>query len=454
MLKKEKIIVIGAGLSGPLLAILLAKRGYAVAMYERRPDMRLNQVSAGRSINLALSNRGILPLKKIGMDDVVLKEAVAMHGRMIHDVNGNTNMQPYSGRQGEYIYSVSRGGLNMRLMDEAERNNIPIYFNHRCTHADLDSGEVTFLEETTGKEIRDKADIIIGTDGAGSAVRGAMLKQSSRFRFNFSQEYLEHGYKELRIPPGTAEKLFRIEKHALHIWPRGGFMLIALPNFDGSFTVTLFHYYKGEFGFDALNSAEKIMQFFTEEFPDSIPHMPELIKDFMENPTGVLSTVKCYPWQANHKFLLLGDAAHAIVPFYGQGMNCSFEDCLILDTVLEKHSGDWGKTMENYQKQRKPDTDAIADLAIENFYEMRDHVANVTFVKKRKLEMKLEQTYPDYYSKYALVTFREDLPYAVAKQRGTKQNEILLELCSTVDDVDALNLEEVYEKVRTVAAEG
>ena len=453
MLKKEKIIVIGAGLSGPLLAILLAKRGYDVSMYERRPDMRLSQIPAGRSINLALSNRGILPLKKIGMDDVVLKETIAMHGRMIHDVKGNTNLQPYSGRQGEYIYSVSRGGLNMRLMDEAERNNIPIYFNRRCTHADLDSGEVTFLEETTGKETRDKADVVIGTDGAGSAVRSAMLKQSSRFRFNFSQEYLEHGYKELRIPPGRAEELFRIEKHALHIWPRGGFMLIALPNFDGSFTVTLFHYYKGEFGFDALNSAEKIMQFFTEEFPDSIPHMPELTKDFMENPTGTLATVKCYPWQANHKFLLLGDAAHAIVPFYGQGMNCSFEDCLILDTVLEEHSGDWSKTMEDYQKRRKPDTDAIADLAIENFYEMRDHVANATFVKKRKLEMKLEQTYPDYYSKYALVTFREDLPYAVAKKRGTKQNEILLELCSAVDDVDALNLEEVYEKVRTVAAE-
>ena len=451
MAKKEKVIVIGAGLSGPLLAILLAKKGYAVSLYERRPDMRLTNISAGRSINLALSDRGIAPLRKIGMDKAVLKETVAMHGRMIHSISGTTNMQPYSGREGEYINSVSRGGLNIKLMDEAERNNIPIYFEHRCIHADPETGTTVFIDENTGAEIRETATVVIGTDGAGSAVRNALLKHSNQFRFSFSQEYLEHGYKELHIPPGTGENLFRIEKHALHIWPRGGFMLIALPNLDGSFTVTLFHRYKGEFGFDKLNAAARINQFFTTQFPDVIPHIPELTTDFLENPTGTLATVKCYPWQANHKLLLLGDAAHAIVPFYGQGMNCSFEDCLIFDIILEEHAGNWSSTIEAYQERRKPDTDAIADLAMENFYEMRDHVANENFVKKRQLEMKLEQTYSDYYSKYALVTFRPDLPYSKARERGLKQDALLLSLCRDVTTVDQLDLEEVYQKIRALA---
>lgn len=448
MRKKEKITIVGAGLSGPVLAVLLAKKGYTVALYERRPDMRVHDISAGRSINLVLSDRGLVPLRKIGMEEKVLEETVPMYGRMIHDVNGNTNMQPYSGRKGDCIYSSSRGGLNAKLMDEAERNNIPIYFNHRCVEADPETGTTLFIDEDTGEEVQVEADMVIGTDGAGSAVRNSMLKHSGRLRFNFSQEYLKHGYKELNIPPGTGENLFRIENHVLHIWPRGGFMLLALPNFDGSFTVTLFHYYKGATGFDKLTSAEKILEFFNDAFPDVVPHMPELASDFLQNPTGTLVTVRCYPWQALGKCLLLGDAAHAIVPFYGQGMNCAFEDCFIFDSLLEKYSGDWKKTLKAYQESRKADTDAIADLAIENFYEMRDHVANDTFVKKHRLEMKLEHAYTDYYSKYSLVTFREDMPYTVARERGKKQDKLLLDLCSKVKDIEELDLDMVYRKVK------
>ncbi len=352
----SKVIIIGAGLAGSLLAIYLAKRNIAVDVYEARCDMRLEEVAAGRSINLALSDRGIAALREVGMDEYMLAEAVPMHGRMIHTVSGDTKLLPYSGRQGEYINSVSRAGLNVALINEAEKyEGVNFHFNERCLDFDCATGSTTFSSGVTAN-----ADTVIATDGAGSAIRNAMLHGGVE-RFDFSQTWLEHGYKELHIPPSQlgnpARSAFAIEKNALHIWPRHKFMMIALPNFDGSFTCTLFLAHKGEDSFEEISrgftqikanqnsenprnprssAAESLLEFFNREFPDAVPLMPTLTEDFFANPTGNLGTIRCYPWNAGGKALLLGDSAHALVPFYGQGMNCAFEDVRVLDQLIEK----------------------------------------------------------------------------------------------------------------------
>ncbi|MEJ7847182.1 MAG: NAD(P)/FAD-dependent oxidoreductase [Pyrinomonadaceae bacterium] len=464
----NKVIIVGAGLAGSLLAIYLAKRGIAVEVYEARGDMRLEEVAAGRSINLALSNRGIAALREVGMEEYILAEAVPMFGRMVHAVDGQTRLLPYSGRQGEYINSVSRGGLNIALMNEADKfENVSLFFNEKCEDFDCKSGEVRF---SGGKIV--KGGTLIATDGAGSTVRNAMLHGGVP-RFNFSQTWLEHGYKELHIPPDDAGK-FQMEKNALHIWARRSFMMIALPNFDGSFTCTLFLAHKGGNlsggGFSNLNSKSEntlptghvsssvanfedlsneatLHRFFTTTFPDALPLMPTLTADFFTNPVGNLGTVKCFPWNAGGKALLLGDSAHALVPFYGQGMNCAFEDVRVLDSLVEKHGTDWETIYKEYGELRKVNTDAIADMAEENFYEMRDAVADPVFVRKRELETKLEQSYPDYFSKYSMVTFREDLPYSVAKAKGNAQDRVLMEICSGVENIKELDLVEVMEMV-------
>ncbi len=489
---KQKVIIIGAGLAGSLLAIYLAKRGIAVEVYEAREDMRRSEVAAGRSINLALSDRGIAALREIGMDGYMLSEAVPMLGRMIHSVSGEQKLLPYSGRQGEYINSVSRAGLNIALINEAEKyENVKFFFNDRCTDFDSDSGEAKFA---SGKAV--KGDTLIATDGAGSAVREAMERGLPKFKS--TTVFLEHGYKELHIPPKNNTSLsgglrpplkgddnFLLEKNALHIWPRHKFMMIALPNFDGSFTCTLF-LDKGENkdgtervsdkggnatvmervsdgvdntlhncrvstsdpSFDQIADTAAISDFFQTQFPDAIPLMPTLGEDFAENPVGLLGTVKCYPWHIEGKALLLGDSAHAMVPFYGQGMNCAFEDCRVLDALIEKHGTDWNTVFEEYQQARKINTDAIAEMAEENFYEMRDATADPVFQRKRELETKLEQTYPDYFSKYSMVTFREDMPYSVAKTKGNAQDKLLMEICAGVESVKQIDLENVIERVR------
>ncbi len=446
---QEKIIIIGAGLSGPLLAILLAKKGYKVEIYESRTDMRTANISAGRSINLALSARGIRALRSAGMDEIVMKEALPMEGRIIHDKTGNTKFMAYSGRAGEHINSISRGGLNIILMNEAEKLGIKIHFNMKCTHADFENNSVVFKNYETGKISTETATAIIGTDGANSAIRQTMFENGRALRFSFSQAYLQHGYKELHIPPGKNGS-FLIEKNGLHIWPRGEYMLIALPNFDGSFTVTLFHPFNGENGFDALTTPEKIQAFFEEEFPDVIDIIPNLLHDFQTNPTGSLATIKCYPWQVNGRFCLVGDSSHAVVPFYGQGMNASFEDCRILSEMVDEFKGDWSKIFTKYQSSRKKDADAIGDLAEENFYEMRDHVADPVFAKKRVLETRLEANYPDYYSKYAMVTFKDKLPYSVAKSLGTKQDEFLMDFCRDLTDLDAVDLDGLFRELQEI----
>lgn len=443
-----KVVLIGAGLAGSLLAIYLAKRGIEVEVYEARPDMRKVKISAGRSINLALSDRGIAALREVGLDEYMLQEAIPMYGRMVHTLDGKTKFLAYSGRQGEYINSVSRAGLNCELMNRAEEfPNVKIFFNHRCKAFDCETGEALIEDVTRGCEIKVKGDTLIATDGAGSAVRNSMLHGCIP-RFNFSQSWLEHGYKELHIPPGKNGE-FLMEKNALHIWARHSFMMIALPNPDGSFTCTLFLAHEGqENSFEQLKDADSLIKFFAKYFPDALPLMPTLIEDFFSNPTGNLGTIRCFPWNVAGKALLLGDAAHAIVPFYGQGMNCAFEDCRILNLLIEKHGYDWQKVFQIFGKMRKPNTDAIADMAEENFYEMRDAVADPVFQRKRELETKLEQLFPDYFSKYSMVTFREDLPYLVAKQRGNAQDKLLMEICSEIEDISQIDLNEVMQKIR------
>ena len=447
---KQKVIIIGAGLAGSLLSIYLAKRGVGVEIYEAREDMRRVEMSAGRSINLALSDRGIAALREVGMDEYMLSEAVPMYGRMVHSTGGQTKLLPYSGRKGEYINSISRGGLNIALINEAEKSEgVKFHFNRRCIDFDCKTGEA-FIENTkTGERFAVKGDTLIATDGAGSAVRSAMM-HGGVDRFNYSQEFLEHGYKELHIPPAENNG-FLMEKNALHIWARHSFMMIALPNFDGSFTCTLFLAHKGENSFEQLTDEKSLLEFFQTNFADAIPLMPTLTEDFFTNPTGNLGTIKCFPWNVGGKSLLLGDAAHAMVPFYGQGMNCAFEDCRVLDSLIEKRgAADWETIFNEFAAERKPNADAICDLAEENFYEMRDAVADPVFQKKRALETRLEQTFPDYFSKYSMVTFREDLPYSVAKQKGNAQDKLLMEICEEINDVSEIDLNAVMEKVKNI----
>jgi kynurenine 3-monooxygenase len=446
---KKKVIIIGAGLSGSLLAIYLAKRGIEADVYEARADMRKIEMAAGRSINLALSDRGIAALREVGMDEYMLREAVPMLGRMVHSVTGETKLLPYSGRKGEYINSISRGGLNIALMSEAEKyEGIGFHFNQKCVDFDCADGGALLENSETGEKQTVKGDTLIATDGAGSAVRNAML-HGGVSRFNFSQSWLEHGYKELHIPPGKNGE-FLMEKNALHIWARRSFMMIALPNFDGSFTCTLFLAHEGENSFERLTNEKSLLEFFQTNFADAIPLLPTLVEDFFTNPIGNLGTIKCFPWNVGGKSLLLGDSAHAVVPFYGQGMNASFEDCRVLNSLIEKHGTDWETVFGEYGNLRKENTDAIADMAEENFYEMRDAVADPVFVRKRELETKLEQTFPDYFSKYSMVTFREDLPYALAKRKGNAQDKLLMEICAKVDDVSKIDLNEVMEMVKTL----
>ncbi len=446
----SNVVIIGAGLAGSLLSIYLAKRGIKVDVYEARGDMRLESVAAGRSINLALSDRGIAALREVGMDEYMLAEAVPMRGRMIHSVSSETKLLPYSGRQGEYINSVSRAGLNIALISEAEKyDGVNFHFNEGCTDFDCDTGEAVLAGSR-----RIMADTIIATDGAGSAVRQAMEKQIDGYQS--STVFLDHGYKELHIPPAE-DGGFLIEKNALHIWPRHQFMMIALPNFDGSFTCTLFLAHKAaDAAFDQLTDEAAVREFFEREFPDAVPLMPTLLEDFFANPIGNLGTLKCWPWNVGGKALLLGDAAHAVVPFYGQGMNCSFEDVRVLDSLLSEPTAspggkiDWHRVFEEYGQLRKVNTDAIADMAEENFYEMRDATADPVFLRKRELETKLEQTFPDYFSKYSMVTFREDLPYAVAKAKGNAQDRLLMSICAATENVSQIDIAATIERLRNL----
>lgn len=454
MTEQNNILIIGAGLCGSLLALRLAQRGYRVTVYESRADLRKVDISAGRSINLALSDRGFKALRLAGVDEKAREICIPMQGRLMHDREGNTFASNYSGRDGEYINSISRGDLNAILLNEAESHkNVKIHFNIKCLSVDFEKTRAYFKNYITKEEFSTHADVIFGADGAGSVLRKSYYLEK-KFLFNYSQQYLSHGYKELEIP-GDEEGNHRISKDHLHIWPRGQYMLIALPNLDGSFTVTLFlGNEEGTYSFESLSSEQKIIDFFQKQFPDALSLIPNIADEFANNPTGALGTVKCSPWHYKGNTLLIGDAAHAIVPFYGQGMNASFEDVFVLDEVLNEFEGDWNTVFKVYQKRRKQDTDAIGDLAVENYYEMRDHVANPIFKIKRKIEMDLEKLFPTtYFSKYSMVTFNENIGYHSAMTKGRAQDKVLLNMIadnevSTSLDMSREELSRILKKVQ------
>lgn len=446
----KDIIITGGGLCGALLALRLGQRGYKVQVIEKRPDIRSSRIQGGRSINLALSHRGIASLLRAGISEDVKSLVIPMHGRMIHNLGADPNFVKYSGRENEWINSISRGGLNALLIEKAEQTgNVTFHFSTEAVYADLEKGTLTVKEQTTEKLLSLVGEVIFGTDGANSIIRDSILSASSKYRFDFSINYLDTAYKELEIPQDDFGS-FRIESNALHIWPRKGFMLIALPNLDKSFTVTLFLPYKGDVSFSTLKTNLDIEHFFQEYFPSATAHMPNLLNDFHANPTSSLATIKCYPWQVNSKFLLLGDAAHAIVPFYGQGMNASFEDVAILDKMIDIYDGDWNKILPLFEQERKIDTDAIADLALENQIEMRSATADPVFLKKRKIELLLEQSFPDYYSKYSLVTFRDDIPYHRAMIQGRKQDELLMQYAAKIDDLNQIDIKELRNSLENL----
>jgi kynurenine 3-monooxygenase len=431
----NKITLIGAGLNGPLLAILLRQRGFEVDIYERRPDMRLVRSAAGRSINLALSTRGIHALQHAGLWDEMRNIIIPMRGRMMHSMTGALTFQPYGKNETEVINSISREDLNIALMNAAEKQGATIHFNQRCTGYDLKTGAIQLRAELTHAENIREAGVVIACDGSASSIRTDMLKLS---RFNFSQEYLDYGYKELTIPAG-ADGTHSMETHALHIWPRGNLMLIALPNLDGTFACILFLPFEGPDSFAGLKTRAEVVRFFESYFPDALPLMPSLAENYFTNPTGTMVTIKCSPWHIRERALLLGDAAHAIVPFFGQGLNCGFEDCTVLMDLLDGHGSDWSRVFGEFENARKVNADAIADMAIENFTEMRDRVADSRFLLQKKVELALQAKYPQLFvPKYAMVTFHR-VPYAVALARGIVQDRMLTELCEHIDRVEDLD---------------
>jgi kynurenine 3-monooxygenase len=425
-----KFVLIGSGLSGGLLAAYLGRRGYEVELYERRADPREGNIVGGRSINLALSTRGIHALQQLGIADEVLKHAIPMPGRMIHDKSGDLHFSPYDRDPRNHINSIGRAALNTTVIEAALRYpNVRVCFNHRCTGVDLDSATATLVSAVAAgvspadqESITVMGDAIIGVDGAFSAVRQSMQRQLPNFQYD--EAYLAHGYKELTIPP-TPDGSWRMEKNALHIWPRKSFMMIALPNPDGSFTCTLFWEFKGPRSFESTTTDDDVRRFFEEEFPDAVPLMPTLLEDFRENPTGSLVTIRCAPWFYKDKVALVGDAAHAVVPFYGQGMNAAFEDCVVLDECLARFPENRERAFADYFERRKENADALADLAVQNFIEMRDKTASKTFRAKKKLDHWLEGVLPGIYLPlYTMVTFTR-MPYAEAARRARIQNMIV-----------------------------
>lgn len=443
MASEKHITIIGAGLVGSLLSIYLQKRDYKVDVYERRPDMRKETMRAGKSINLALSNRGWRPLTEVGLEKKLNQLIILMKGRMMHDLEGNLSFQPY-GKEGQAINSISRGGLNSLLMDAAESHGVKFHFNFKCIDIDFERTIAYVENDDTSLDIH--SDLIFGADGAFSAVRSAMQKTD---RFNYSQDYIPHGYKELSFP-ATANNDFALEKNALHIWPRKDFMLIALPNLDRSFTVTLFLAFEGEKSFENLVRDDDIEDFFETEFKDAKTLMPNLVDQFRQNPPSSLVTVRSYPWVKNN-VCVIGDAAHAVVPFYGQGMIAGFEDCYVLNELLDKNDDNWETTLKEFEELRKPDTNAIADLALENFVVMREKVGDEKFLLRKQIEAHLYELYPDkWIPLYSMVTFNENMRYSEALAKGKRQEQVMDEVMASLGqskDWKSLDFEKIVKQI-------
>ncbi len=422
--------IVGAGLVGSLWAVFLSKAGFKVTVVERRPDMRKAEILAGKSINLALSDRGWKALDTVGIGEEIREIAIPMYGRTMHDLEGNLSYQPY-GKKGQAIYSVSRGELNARMMTIAENvGNTKIRFNEKCENVDLENGIVYLENILTGNRAEIRSDLVFATDGAFSAVRyNAMQKLD---RFSFSQQYIEDGYREILLPAND-DGSYKLKENALHIWPRGRFMLIALPNEDGSFTCTLFMPFEGhKNSFENLKTRAQINNFFKTTFPDFFELMPNVSDAWEDHPLSSLALIRCFPW-THGKTALMGDAAHATVPFFGQGMNSGFEDCTVMWNLMQKHSEDWNFIFKAYENARKPNCDSMQNLSLQNYHVMRDHVANPDFLLQKKLERKMQEFYPeDYMPLYSMVTF-SDIDYAEAEKKGEEQNKEIKKIMNLYD---------------------
>jgi kynurenine 3-monooxygenase len=435
--QSKNATVIGAGLVGSLWAVYLAKAGYKVTIFERRPDIRKAEISAGKSINLALSHRGWNALKAVGVEKHVEEIALPMFGRVMHDMKGNLSYQPY-GLEGQAIYSVSRGGLNARMMTVAEQEgDATIHYNHQCLDVDFTKNAVHIKNSTTGEVFWHESDVVFACDGAFSAVRYTGFQKLDRF--NYSQNFIADGYRELLLP-ANPDGTYKLNKESLHIWPRGRFMLIALPNEDGSFTCTLFMPHEGdENAFDKLKTPEQVDNFFKNTFPDFYNMMPNVGDAWEDHPLSSLAIMRCYPW-AHKKVALMGDAAHATVPFYGQGMNAGLEDCFVMGELMKKHNENWEEVFKEYQIVRKPNGDALQDLSVHNYYVMRDYVADPQFLLQKRFEMRIQELYPSkYLSLYSMVSF-SNTPYSEALQKGNEQDAFIKGIMAEND------LNDMFEK--------
>ncbi|MDJ0709035.1 MAG: NAD(P)/FAD-dependent oxidoreductase [Woeseiaceae bacterium] len=441
--------VVGGGPVGTLLAISLARHGYRVGLYEGRPDSRETDIYQGRSINIALSDRGWTSLEKIGIGDEARDQAIPMHHREIHGVDGGLTEIPY-GQEGDAIWSVSRGGINQHLLDVADGEpNITTHFQHRLVDIDFATARATF-RRAQGDEIIVEADYAFGADGASSKVRRLAHNLP---RFSYSQTYMPQSYIELNIP-AKPDGSHRLAKNALHIWPRGDFMLIALPNTDGTFTCTLFLNFEGNPSFDALQDGADVQAFFTANFADAMEHLERPVEVFMEKTASPLFLVQVFPWSFNRKVALIGDAAHAIVPFYGQGMNCGFEDCAELHRLIDVHDHDWDRIFPAYENARKPNGDAIAELSKRNFVEMSDLSGDPMFQLRKMIEAKFSQRYPQLWTPlYSMVTFSPEVPYSEALRVGDEQNGVMEKIMALPDIEKDWDEQYVMDRLHDLAEE-
>tara|TARA_B100001250_G_scaffold71782_1_gene58120 strand:+ start:23761 stop:25095 length:1335 start_codon:yes stop_codon:yes gene_type:complete len=438
----KEVTIVGAGLVGSLCSLYMSKRGYKVSVFERRKDLRSEIITAGKSINLALSRRGWTSLEQAGIDDQVKKIATPVYKRIMHDYKGRLTEQPY-GKSGQAIYSVSRAKMNVLMMDMAEENGVKLCFNQKCVDVDFENSVVTFEDAITKKNQNIKSDFTIGADGAFSVVRKQMV---DKYQHEYDYNEINHDYKELLIPAGENNE-YLLEKNALHIWPRGNFMLMALANLDGSFTCTLFAPKNGEDSFEGLNTKDEVENYFATTFPDFLELVPDLYSQWKTNPTSSLGIVRTYPWHVDDKSLLIGDAAHATVPFYGQGMNAGFEDCRVLDGLLDRCKGDFKACFNKYSSARKPNGDGVQDLSMHNFIVMRDKTADPKFLIQKKIEKKFSNLYPDkWVPLYSMVSF-SNIPYAEAWQVGMRQEKLMQKIMGIQNIEKTWNSDKIMQKM-------